>query len=190
MGCRLGRGGSPGAGPPGHIPAARGFSARPRSCGSPFSLTATPSLPPGMWPSLAFPAHEKARDSPQLPPRPGPDPGSRIPPSTHGTFSLSPCSPANSLPRTHPGLLRHRLVSLPAPCMLPALPKLYAGLRLSYSPAPKKDHTSQAPSRPWLRVSHGTRCSRCPQPCRSSARVSLHLSVPGLTLRIPTSPGL
>lgn len=37
------------------------------------------------------PASEKARAGVQLPLRPGPDPGSRIPSSTHGTFSLSPC---------------------------------------------------------------------------------------------------
>lgn len=63
-----------------------------------------------------------------------------------------PVSPANSLPWTHPGLLCHRLVSLPAACMLPALPKLFAGLQLSCSPAPTRPHCPSIKQTPVIHV--------------------------------------
>lgn len=177
------------AAPPSHIPGAQGrlgFSACPGSCGSCCSQTVTPSLLLGMWPSLAFPAHEKARASLQLPPRPGTDPGSCIPPSTHGTFSLSPCPlltayPGRTLGSSATGWYR---CLLPACCQCCLSSLLASGFPVHL---PQQSHTSQAPSRPRYLASHGTHQSRCPQPFQSLAHVSLYF-VQGLTLCTPTAP--
>lgn len=159
-----------------------GLESHPGSCGSRCSQTVTPSFLLETWPSagLSHPREGQGRSSaPSLararPRQPHPFFDSRY------LFSL-PVSPANSLPRTHPGLLRHRLVSLPVPCMLPALPELLSG------PSP-----SLTPAEPWLScpLSHSTELRStphlprafkpCPRglslrkaraPCRTTQRLS------------------
>lgn len=163
-----------------------GFSASPGRCRSPYSQAVTPLLL-GMWPSLAFPAHKKARARLHLPPQPGPAPGGRIPPSTHGTFSLSPCPlltayPGRTLGSSATGWYRCRL--LPACCQHCLSSSLASSFPTHLS---QQSHASQALSRAWDSTSHGTHHCWCPQPFPSSACVLLH-SVPGLTLHSPKPP--
>lgn len=159
----------------------RGFS--PGSRGSRCSQTVAPSLLLGTWLSLASPAHEKAGASLQLPlawarPRqPHPSFDSRC------LFSLPVC-PANSLPWTHSGLLCHRLVSLPATCMLPGLPKLIP-VHL-----PQHSHTSQALSRPRHLVSHVPSPSRARRACCCALSLMLRISTAPSFLQSPHCPGL
>lgn len=123
------------------------------------SQAVTPCLLLGMWPSVP----SLSWTTPGL-----------SHPSLDSRFLFSlPVSLANSLPRTHPGLLGHRLVSPPAPCMLPALPRS-AALRLSRAPGPR------LPRCPGTEQSHPRRDS-VPSPSR--ARTS-----PSLTLVHPDSP--
>lgn len=90
------------------------------------SQAVTPCLLLGMWPSVP----SSSWTTPGL-----------SHPSLDSRFLFSlPVSLANSLPRTHPGLLGHRLVSPPVPCMLLALPALCAALRLSRAPVPTQPH--------------------------------------------------
>lgn len=112
-----------------------GLESHPGSCGSRCSQTVTPSFLLETWPSaaLSHPREGQGRSS-------APSPARARPRQPHPFFDSRylfslPVSPANSLPRTHPGLLCHRLVSLPVPCMLPALPQLHNSPSPSLTPA-------------------------------------------------------